>query len=148
MVKTHHRLATEVSLGYQTLGEANIAFKAFRIPSSAKKALGSGILIFVLEIISICRRRNCHRTNFYHLSRGCRSGQPGYAHDHFPAGNAFLEKSRGAVQMPPKPSIHPQPDAFMTAMPAYMPSMHSAGIKWICGFPGNAHAVCRISAGW
>ncbi len=44
----------------------------------------------------------------------------------------------GAVQMPPKPSIHPQPDAFMTAMPAYIPSMQSAGIKWICGFPGNA----------
>ncbi len=51
---------------------------------------------------------------------------------------AFLEKSRGVVQMPPKPSIHPQPGSFMTAMPAYIPSMQSAGIKWICGFPDNA----------
>jgi len=51
---------------------------------------------------------------------------------------AFLEKSQGKVEMPPKPGIHPQPDAFIHAMPAYIPSLRSAGIKWVSGFPGNA----------
>ncbi len=35
--KPYHRLATEVSLGYQTLGEANIAFKAFLNPLLSEK---------------------------------------------------------------------------------------------------------------
>ena len=51
---------------------------------------------------------------------------------------AFLEKNQGKVQMPPKPSIYPQANAFITAMPAYIPSLRSAGIKWISGFPENA----------
>ncbi len=51
---------------------------------------------------------------------------------------AFLEKSQGKVEMPPKPAIHPRPDAFIHAMPAYIPALHSAGIKWVAGFPENA----------
>jgi ornithine cyclodeaminase/alanine dehydrogenase len=39
--------------------------------------------------------------------------------------------------MPPKPGIHPAPDAFIHAMPAYIPSLKSAGIKWVAGFPEN-----------
>ena len=50
---------------------------------------------------------------------------------------AFLEKAAGKVEMPPKPGIHTQPDAFIHAMPAYIPSMRSAGIKWVSGYPGN-----------
>lgn len=50
---------------------------------------------------------------------------------------AYLEKSQGKVQAPVKPSIYPQADSFITAMPAFIPSMRSAGIKWISGFPGN-----------
>jgi ornithine cyclodeaminase/alanine dehydrogenase-like protein (mu-crystallin family) len=50
---------------------------------------------------------------------------------------AFLEKSQGNVEMPPKPAIHPSVDAFIHAMPAYIPSLKSAGIKWIAGFPEN-----------
>jgi ornithine cyclodeaminase/alanine dehydrogenase-like protein (mu-crystallin family) len=50
---------------------------------------------------------------------------------------AFREQARGSVEMPPKPGIHPQPDAFIHAMPAYIPIMQSAGIKWVSGFPGN-----------
>jgi ornithine cyclodeaminase/alanine dehydrogenase len=51
---------------------------------------------------------------------------------------AFLEKGKGQVEMPPKPGIHPgQGDNFIHAMPAYIPAMDSAGVKWVSGFPGN-----------
>lgn len=50
---------------------------------------------------------------------------------------AFLEKGRGCVEMPPKPGIHPREDAFIHAMPALIPAMRFAGIKWVSGFPGN-----------
>jgi ornithine cyclodeaminase/alanine dehydrogenase len=49
----------------------------------------------------------------------------------------FLEKGGGRVEMPPKPGIHPLPDAFIHAMPAYIPAMKSAGLKWVSGFPQN-----------
>jgi len=50
---------------------------------------------------------------------------------------AFKEKGQGRVEMPPKPGIHTQPDAFIHAMPAYIPSLKSAGIKWVSGYPEN-----------
>jgi len=50
---------------------------------------------------------------------------------------AFREKARGKVEMPPKPGIHPKGDAFIHAMPAFIPSLGSAGIKWVSGFPEN-----------
>ena len=51
---------------------------------------------------------------------------------------ALLEKGEGRVEMPPKPGIHPGGgDNFIHAMPAYIPAMNSAGIKWVSGFPGN-----------
>jgi ornithine cyclodeaminase/alanine dehydrogenase len=50
---------------------------------------------------------------------------------------AFREKGEGRVEMPPKPGIHPGPDAFIHAMPAYIPALGSAGLKWVSGFPGN-----------
>lgn len=50
---------------------------------------------------------------------------------------AFIEKGHGRVEMPPKPGIHPKPDAFIHAMPAYIPALRSAGIKWVSGFPEN-----------
>jgi len=51
--------------------------------------------------------------------------------------NAFREKGAGHVEMPPKPGIHTQPDAFIHAMPAYIPALRSAGIKWVSGYPAN-----------
>jgi ornithine cyclodeaminase/alanine dehydrogenase len=51
---------------------------------------------------------------------------------------AFAEKARGGVEMPPKPGIHPRPDAFIHAMPASVASLGAAGIKWVSGYPGNA----------
>lgn len=50
---------------------------------------------------------------------------------------AFIEKGKGNVEMPPKPGIHTQPDAFIHAMPASIPAMRSAGIKWVSGYPAN-----------
>jgi ornithine cyclodeaminase/alanine dehydrogenase-like protein (mu-crystallin family) len=51
---------------------------------------------------------------------------------------AFKEKGEGRIEMPPKPGIHPGGgDNFIHAMPAYIPAMKSAGIKWVSGFPGN-----------
>jgi ornithine cyclodeaminase/alanine dehydrogenase len=50
---------------------------------------------------------------------------------------AFREKGQGRVEMPPKPGIHTRPDAFIHAMPAYIPSLESAGIKWVSGYPAN-----------
>jgi ornithine cyclodeaminase/alanine dehydrogenase-like protein (mu-crystallin family) len=49
----------------------------------------------------------------------------------------FKEKGQGKVEMPPKPGIHTRPDAFIHAMPAYIPSLHSAGMKWVGGYPQN-----------
>jgi ornithine cyclodeaminase/alanine dehydrogenase-like protein (mu-crystallin family) len=49
----------------------------------------------------------------------------------------FKEKGNGKVEMPPKPGIHTRPDAFIHAMPAYIPSLQAAGLKWVSGYPGN-----------
>ena len=49
----------------------------------------------------------------------------------------FREKGQGNVEMPPKPGIHTRPDAFIHAMPAYIPSLEAAGMKWVSGYPGN-----------
>jgi len=51
---------------------------------------------------------------------------------------AFKEKGHGRVEMPPKPGIHPGGgDNFIHAMPAYIPALKSAGLKWVAGFPDN-----------
>jgi ornithine cyclodeaminase/alanine dehydrogenase-like protein (mu-crystallin family) len=52
-------------------------------------------------------------------------------------GEMFREKGAGRVEMPPKPGIHTRPDAFIHAMPAYIPALEAAGLKWIAGYPGN-----------
>jgi len=59
---------------------------------------------------------------------------------------AFLEKARGKVEVPPKPGVHPQKDAFIHAMPAFLPRMRAAGVKWVSGFPENPkHGLPYIS---
>jgi ornithine cyclodeaminase/alanine dehydrogenase-like protein (mu-crystallin family) len=51
---------------------------------------------------------------------------------------AFREKGEGKTEMPPKPGIHPGGgDNFIHAMPAYIPALKSAGVKWVSGFPEN-----------
>jgi ornithine cyclodeaminase/alanine dehydrogenase len=49
----------------------------------------------------------------------------------------FREKGAGRVEMPPKPGIHPRPNAFIHAMPAYIPLINASGVKWVAGYPEN-----------
>jgi ornithine cyclodeaminase/alanine dehydrogenase len=51
--------------------------------------------------------------------------------------NVFREKGAGRAEMPPKPGIHPVNDAFIHAMPGFLPHLGAAGVKWISGYPGN-----------
>jgi ornithine cyclodeaminase/alanine dehydrogenase-like protein (mu-crystallin family) len=61
---------------------------------------------------------------------------------------AFREKGEGHVEMPPKPGIHPGgEDNFIHAMPAYIPALRSAGLKWVSGFPGNTNRGLPYIAG-
>lgn len=50
---------------------------------------------------------------------------------------ALREKGNGTAEMPPKPGIHPRPNAFIHAMPAFLRGMGAAGLKWVSGFPQN-----------
>src|SRR5258705_3337250 len=53
---------------------------------------------------------------------------------------AFDEKGLGRVEMPQKPGLDPGPavnDNCIHAMPASVPALGAAGVKWVSGFPGN-----------
>jgi ornithine cyclodeaminase/alanine dehydrogenase len=50
---------------------------------------------------------------------------------------AFREHGEGQVEMPPKPGVHSRPDAFIHAMPAYIPALRAIGMKWVSGYPAN-----------
>lgn len=50
----------------------------------------------------------------------------------------FLRKANGETEMPPKLGIHPKDDSFLHAMPASVPSMSAAGVKWVAAYPENA----------
>jgi ornithine cyclodeaminase/alanine dehydrogenase len=52
-------------------------------------------------------------------------------------GMMFREKAAGRTEMPPKPGIHTRPDSFIHAMPAYIPALNAAGMKWVSSYPGN-----------
>ena len=49
----------------------------------------------------------------------------------------FRLKGQGKTEMPPKPGIHPRPDCFIHAMPAYVRGKEVAGLKWVSGYPPN-----------
>jgi ornithine cyclodeaminase/alanine dehydrogenase len=51
---------------------------------------------------------------------------------------AFRAKGEGRTEMPPKPGVHPGGgNNFIHAMPAYIPDLQSAGVKWVSGYPEN-----------
>jgi ornithine cyclodeaminase/alanine dehydrogenase-like protein (mu-crystallin family) len=50
---------------------------------------------------------------------------------------AFDHMGNGRVEMPPKPGVHPRPDAFIHAMPAYINGQNAVGMKWVAGYPQN-----------
>lgn len=49
----------------------------------------------------------------------------------------FSEKAAGGTQMPPKTAIYPTETGFIHSMPAYIPSLKSAGVKLVSGFRSN-----------
>jgi len=49
----------------------------------------------------------------------------------------FRLKGLGKTEMPPKPGIHPRPDCFIHAMPAYVADLEACGLKWVSGYPPN-----------
>jgi len=59
----------------------------------------------------------------------------------------FHEKAAGRVEMPPKPGIHTRQDAFIHAMPAYLPGLGAAGVKWVSGYPENRRQGLPYIAG-
>jgi len=61
-------------------------------------------------------------------------------------GAMYVEKGLGRVEMPSKIGIHSRPDAFIHAMPGYIPASRAAGLKWIGTYPENlAHDLPRIT---
>ena len=49
----------------------------------------------------------------------------------------YRAMARGRVEIPPKPGIHPRPNAFIHAMPAYLHDSDVAALKWVSGYPDN-----------
>ncbi len=43
----------------------------------------------------------------------------------------------GRVELPPKPGVHPRPDSFLHAMPAYLTDSDVVALKWVAGYPAN-----------
>jgi len=53
------------------------------------------------------------------------------------AGRVYRAMARGEVEMPPKIGVHPRPDAFLHAMPAYLRELDVVAMKWVSGYPEN-----------
>jgi ornithine cyclodeaminase/alanine dehydrogenase len=49
----------------------------------------------------------------------------------------YVEMAEGEVELPPKPGIHPRPNAFIHAMPAYLRRSDVSALKWVSGYPTN-----------
>lgn len=49
----------------------------------------------------------------------------------------YKAMAAGRVELPPKPGIHPRPNAFIHAMPAYLRDGDVAAMKWVSGYPTN-----------
>jgi ornithine cyclodeaminase/alanine dehydrogenase len=50
--------------------------------------------------------------------------------------DALREHGLGEFENPPKPGVHPK-NAFIHAMPGYLPRKKAAGLKWISSFSSN-----------
>ena len=49
----------------------------------------------------------------------------------------YRQKGRGNVEMPSKIGVHTRPNALIHAMPAYVRSTGTVGMKWIGAYPAN-----------
>ena len=60
---------------------------------------------------------------------------------------SLVALARGEVEMPPKPALHPRPNGFVNAMPAYCAGPDLAGIKVVSAYPGNRElGIAAIAA--
>jgi alanine dehydrogenase len=50
---------------------------------------------------------------------------------------AYRALAAGRVELPPKPGVHPRPDSFLHAMPAYLRDEDVVALKWVAGYPAN-----------
>lgn len=50
---------------------------------------------------------------------------------------SLREHGEKRVENPPKLPIHPLSEAFINAMPAFLPGQKICGLKWVAGFPTN-----------
>jgi ornithine cyclodeaminase/alanine dehydrogenase len=77
-------------------------------------------------------------TDLLYLSRGeVARLLPGIAEQVELAERTFRALAHGRVELPPKPGIHPRPDSFIHAMPAYLADEDVAALKWVAGYPEN-----------
>ncbi|WP_319405723.1 ornithine cyclodeaminase family protein [uncultured Desulfosarcina sp.] len=53
------------------------------------------------------------------------------------AEKVLVEHGNRNFQNPPKPGVFPLSDAFLNAMPAYLPGLNALGIKWVSVFSSN-----------
>jgi alanine dehydrogenase len=53
------------------------------------------------------------------------------------AERTYRAMAAGAVEVPPKIGVHPRPDTFLHAMPAFLRDDDIVAIKWVSGFPEN-----------
>lgn len=53
------------------------------------------------------------------------------------AEKVLMEHGKRNFQNPPKPGVHLLGDAFLNAMPAYLPELNAVGIKWVSVFSNN-----------
>jgi len=51
--------------------------------------------------------------------------------------DCLKEHGRKQYENPPKPGVHPLPEAFIHAMPGYLPRKETCGMKWVSGYPNN-----------
>ncbi len=59
---------------------------------------------------------------------------------------AFKEKAAGRAEIPAKLGIYPRKDAFSHAMPAHVPALNAAGMKWVSSYAGtNARGLPNIN---
>ncbi|HSK14778.1 MAG TPA: hypothetical protein VK915_01280 [Gaiellaceae bacterium] len=49
----------------------------------------------------------------------------------------YRSLAAGAVELPPKPGVHPRKDSFLHAMPAYLRDEDVVALKWVAGYPAN-----------
>lgn len=76
-----------------------------------------------------------------YLSRAeCAQVRPSFARGVQLIRETLTAAANGAVELPPKPGVHPRPDAFIHAMPVYVGTTDATGVKWISGFPDNPAA--------